>query len=199
MKPFANTGSVIICPLQVTNPLATTVPNINLSSLSIEAVREIQFFQSQQRVKPMPFLGIPSLPRRMHRNPCSAMNRYAMSTTNNRRLIRSGFWMRAHSMSNPRRLKSENIASTVESLLELKKRSGIGSGRSGDIPRVLFSNRPPASKVKRPTSFASDVDLLEISPLSRLKLKISQFQPAAIGTYPGVAFESKSEVPLRLL
>ena len=118
-----------------------------------------------------------------------------MTTTNNRRLIRSGFWMRAHSMSNPRRLKSENIASTVESLLELKKRSGIGSGRSGDIPRVLFSNRPPASKVKRPTSFASDVDLLEISPLSRLKLKISQFQPAAIGTYPGVAFESKSEMP----
>ena len=35
MKPLANTGSVIICPLQVTNPLATTVPNINLSSLSI--------------------------------------------------------------------------------------------------------------------------------------------------------------------
>jgi len=34
MKPLANTESVIICPLQATNPLATTVPNINLSSLS---------------------------------------------------------------------------------------------------------------------------------------------------------------------
>ena len=34
MKPLANTESVIICPLQITNPLATTVPNINLSSLS---------------------------------------------------------------------------------------------------------------------------------------------------------------------
>ena len=33
MKPLANTESVIICPLQVPNPLATAVPNINLSSL----------------------------------------------------------------------------------------------------------------------------------------------------------------------
>jgi len=38
MKPLANTGFVIICPLQATNPLATTVPNINLSSLSKDRV-----------------------------------------------------------------------------------------------------------------------------------------------------------------
>ena len=69
MKPLANTGFVIICPLQVTNPLATTVPNINLSFLSTwhsighnwsgKPRKTIFMGYAYRWVKPMDYISMP--------------------------------------------------------------------------------------------------------------------------------------------